>query len=416
MFVFFKNNKEMIKSTSYNFKVLSLFLVLVSLGFACEKTPDDPAVVLPKLTIEDFSMPEGDGNSVLQVRILLDKAATNNVVIRYSTKDLTAKGGIDYTGLSNETVTIVPGASETTIPVAIKGNEYFESDKQFEVVIFSALNADVIRNTAKVTLVNDDESTPGGLRVPSAGYSTPDVYPGYELAWADEFKGTTVNLNDWTFEIGNGQNGWGNNELQYYRAENTFVHNNEYLVIEARNEIFGGHQYTSSRMITKGKQEFKYGRIDIRAASPKTQGIWPALWMLGENFQQVGWPACGEIDILEILGHETNKAHGTVHWGPNSNQRQQKTASTFSGPEGDFHERFHVFTIIWEENKIEWFIDDVKFHTVTSADMNGFDYPFNNEFFFILNIAVGGLWPGNPDATTKFPQHLIVDYIRVFQK
>src|SRR5690606_21256973 len=104
------------------------------------------------------------------------------------------------------------------------------------------------------------------------------------------------------------------------------------------------------------------------------------------------------------------------HWGPNANQRQQKSASTFSGPEGDFHDRFHVFTIIWEENKIEWYIDDVKFHTVTSADMNGFDYPFNNDFFFIINIAVGGQWPGNPDATTIFPQHLIVDYVRVFQK
>lgn len=392
--------------------VIMLFLTITG----CDKSPENPSSTLPKLSIEDLSVPEGDGNAVIQVRLFLDKPAATNVVIRYSTKDLTAKGGIDYTGVSNETITIAPGVSETHIPIAIKGNEYFEMDKQFEVVIISALNAEVIRNTAKITLLNDDEATPGGLRIPSAGYESPESYPGYQLVWADEFKGSAVNLSDWTFEIGNGQNGWGNNELQYYRAENTFVHNNEYLVIEARNEIFGGHQYTSSRMITRGKQEFKFGRIDIRAASPKTQAIWPALWMLGSNFQQVGWPACGEIDILEILGHEPNRAHGTVHWGPNSNQRQQKSASTFSGPAGDFHERFHVYTIIWEENKIEWYIDDVKFHTVTSADMNGYDYPFNNEFFFIFNIAVGGLWPGYPDATTRFPQHLIVDYVRVFQK
>lgn len=416
MCVFFKNNKSMIKINNMNVKLWSVFLVLICIGFSCEKTPDDPAVVLPKLSVEDMNVPEGNGNSVLQVRLLLDKAAATNVVIRYSTKDLTAKGGIDFEGQSNETITIAPGATETFIPVKIMGNEYFEADKQFEIVIISALNAEVIKSTAKITLLNDDESTPGGLRIPSAGYSTPESYPGYQLAWSDEFQGSAVNLSDWTFEIGNGQNGWGNNELQYYRAENTFIHNNEYLVIEARNEIFGGHQYTSSRMITRGKQEFKFGRIDIRAASPKTQGIWPALWMLGENFQQVGWPACGEIDILEILGHETNKAHGTVHWGPNSNQRQQKSGSTFSGPEGDFHDRFHVFTIIWEENKIEWYIDDVKFHTVISADMNGHNYPFNNDFFFIFNIAVGGLWPGYPDATTIFPQHLIVDYVRVFQK
>ncbi|MFT6937426.1 MAG: beta-glucanase (GH16 family), partial [Saprospiraceae bacterium] len=202
--------------------------------------------------------------------------------------------------------------------------------------------------------------------------------------------------------------GWGNNELQYYRTENTTV-NGGNLIIEAKQESFGGGTYTSSRIITKGDISFKYGRVDIRAVMPEGQGLWPALWMLGENIDQVSWPACGEIDIMEIVGHQPNKVHGTIHWDANghANYGGSKTSTS------DLSEEFHVFSIIWDANEIKWLLDGVQYHNVdiAPADLD----EFREAFFFIFNVAVGGNWPGNPDATTSFPQRMIVDYMRVFQ-
>jgi len=393
--------------------ISSLFCLFL---FGCDKDDPDNTPALPQVTIEDLSVPEGDVNNTIQVRVTLDRAPETNVILRYSTKSGTAIAGRDFVSISDETLTMAPGTMEAFIPVRIIGNTIAEPDKTFEVIIVNALNAQIARNAALITLINDDETTPGGLIIPAGGYETPTSYPGYQLVWSDEFQGESLDPTYWTHEIGTGSNGWGNSELQYYRENNTFIHENEYLVIEARREIFAGSQYTSSRIITSEKASFKYGRIDIRASLPKTQGIWPALWMLGDSFWQQGWPSCGEIDIMEMLGHQPDKVYGTAHWGPNFSQRQLKERSIFSGPEGNFNERFHVFSIIWEEDKIEWYLNDQRFNTLTPADMNGFNYPFNEPFFFIFNIAVGGIWPGNPDQTTIFPQHMIVDYIRVFQK
>lgn len=393
---------------------LSSLLCFVLIG--CEKESPGTTNELPKVTIEDAVVPEGDDDNTILIKVTLDKASLTNVILRYSTKNGTAISGKDFVSLSDESLTMAPGSMEAFISVKIKGNAFLEPDKSFEVILVNALNAEITKNTAVITLTNDDEDGPGGLIIPGVGSESPLSYPGYQLVWADEFQGEELDSNYWTHEIGTGNNGWGNNERQYYREDNTFIHDNEYLVIEARREIFGGSQYTSSRIITSGKASFKYGRIDIRAALPKTQGMWPALWMLGDNFWDQGWPSCGEIDIMEMLGHQPNKVYGTAHWGPNTNQRQLKERSIFSGSEGNFNEQFHVFTIIWEEDKIEWYVNDRLFNTLTPADMNGFDYPFNESFFFIFNIAVGGIWPGNPDETTIFPQHMIVDYVRVFQK
>lgn len=247
------------------------------------------------------------------------------------------------------------------------------------------------------------------------GYQTPLTYPGYTLVWNDEFDGTTLGA-DWTPEIGTGSNGWGNNELQYYRAENTSVQNG-YLTIEARNEAYGGRNYTSSRLVTSGKQSFQYGRIDIRAKLPKGKGIWPALWMLGKNFNEVGWPQCGEIDIMEMIGGGVGKddtVYGTLHWDHSGayactcNQNNNYTLTT-----GIFNDKFHVFSIIWTSTSIKWYVDDVLFKTVDISPAGLSE--FRSEFFFIFNVAVGGNWPGSPDGSTVFPQQMIVDYVRVFQ-
>ena len=247
----------------------------------------------------------------------------------------------------------------------------------------------------------------GGVN--NAGYTTPLNYPNYNLTWQDEFNGTSLS-SDWTHEIGNGSWGWGNNELQYYRQQNTSVENG-YLTIRAKQEYYGGFNYTSSRIKTQGNIFHTYGRIDIRAKLPYGQGLWPALWMLGENFSSVGWPSCGEIDIMEMIGGNgwnDRTVHGTVHWEDNGHASYGGHNTLSSGKLAD---EFHVFSIIWTPSSIKWLRDDIQYHIIDINNLSA----FHNNFFFIFNVAVGGNWPGSPDASTIFPQTMIVDYIRVFQ-
>jgi beta-glucanase (GH16 family) len=268
-----------------------------------------------------------------------------------------------------------------------------------------------ISKTTPVT-IDGPQSDPIPL---SRGYITPESYEGHELIWRDEFNGNSLGP-DWVYEIGDGcpNCGWGNNELQYYRADNNWVADSV-LTIEARLESFGGKEYTSTRIITKGNFSFQYGRVDIRALLPEGQGLWPALWTLGENISSVSWPDCGEIDIMEMIGgnNRENTVYGTAHWefdGSHASYGQSKTlpASTYN-----FAEAYHVFSIVWDENTIKWYVDDVEYNEIdiTAADMTEFHAPH----FFIFNVAVGGNWPGAPNQSTIFPQQMKVDYIRVFQ-
>jgi beta-glucanase (GH16 family) len=246
--------------------------------------------------------------------------------------------------------------------------------------------------------------------ISNAGYSTPDNYTGMTLVWQDEFSGTALNTDDWNYETGGG--GWGNNELEYYQSANTSV-SNGYLIIKAKQESAGGNSYTSSRLTTQGKKTFQYGRVDIRALLPKGKGIWPALWMLGSSITTVNWPACGEIDIMEMVGGSTgnNTVYGTSHWD-DSGMKQDGGSTALSGSK-IFADEFHVFTMIWNASSITYYVDDVAYHTTnTTPDaLNEFRAPF----FFLFNVAVGGDWPGNPDGSTIFSQQMVVDYIRVFQ-
>jgi hypothetical protein len=245
------------------------------------------------------------------------------------------------------------------------------------------------------------------------GYMTPLSYSGYSLVWSDEFDGNSLNMNNWTYETGRGNWGWGNNELQFYQdgTKNALVQNGT-LIITAKKEAAGNAEYSSARIKTQDKKSFRFGRIDIRARLPKGQGIWPALWMLGSDITQVGWPACGEIDIMELVGHKPNEVFGTAHWGTSAPSTYSSKVYRLAA--GDYSDSFHVFSVVWTENKIEWYVNDVKYHTITPAN-TGSVYPFNKEHFFIFNVAVGGTWPGNPDTTTRFPQSMEVDYVRVFQ-
>jgi beta-glucanase (GH16 family) len=249
--------------------------------------------------------------------------------------------------------------------------------------------------------------------VPTTGYTTPESYDGMSLVWRDEFNGNSLNAADWTHELGNGVDGWGNNELQFYRPENTQVKEG-LLIITAKKEKQQGFDYTSSRIVTAGKKEFRYGRIDIRAALPQGKGIWPALWMLGANYQTDPWPKCGEIDIMELVGggDGDKTVHGTAHWEADDGTRAEYTGDT-SLESGTFGDEFHVFSIEWTPQAITWLVDDEEFHVINIEPASLSE--FQKEFFFIFNVAVGGNWPGAPNADTTFPQRMMVDYVRVFQ-
>lgn len=379
-----------------------LFNIIVIIAAACDEDGGG-TVETPSIYIEDVTRFEGNGTTnSFSVKVKISEVSTEEVTFNYETRDGNAKSGEDYTSISG-TGSIAIGAREAVIPIEIMSDTIWEEDENFEILISNAKNATVSGDIATITIRNDDSFIPSS----DVGYSTPTSYPNYTLIWSDEFDGSALNMADWTYETGN--HGWGNNELQNYTNGNNAYVSNGKLVIEAKNE---GGGYTSSRIITQGKQSFKYGRIDIRAKLPQGQGIWPALWMLGDNFNTAGWPACGEIDIMELIGHQPGRTYGTVHWSDNDgNHADHSGHKNLSS--GIFADEYHVFSVIWTDQKITWYLDDVAFHVISITE--GHLSEFHEKFFFIFNVAVGGNWPGNPDASTTFPQRMVVDYVRVFQ-
>jgi len=243
----------------------------------------------------------------------------------------------------------------------------------------------------------------------------------WSLVWSDEFNGpngSAVDSTKWTAEVGGW--GWGNHELEYYteRTTNAFQ-SGGLLTIKAIKEQYTGsdgtREYTSARLITKNKFSPQYGRFEARIKVPYGQGIWPAFWLLGSNIDTVNWPTCGELDIMENIGREPSMIHGTIH-GPGYSGGAGPTAS-FTLPNNQrFADSFHTFAVEWEPNVVRFYCDGILYKTRTPADIPGKTWVFDHPFFIILNLAVGGDWPGNPDATTVFPQTLLVDYVRVYQR
>jgi beta-glucanase (GH16 family) len=253
--------------------------------------------------------------------------------------------------------------------------------------------------------------TAGTAGTPPIGARCPDA--NWRLTWGDDFdgaSGSAVDGSKWAYDSGPN---WYNGELQYYASgsDNASLDGNGNLVIEARQQTREGRQYTSARLKTEGKKTFTYGRFEGRMKLPYGQGLWPAFWMLGGN----SWPNTGEIDIMENLGREPSILHGTIH-GPGYSGAAGPSASYTLPGNARFADDFHVFAIEWEANVIRWYINDTLYSTKTPADIGGNNWVFDHGFFFLLNLAVGGEWPGNPDATTVFPQKFVIDYVRVCEK
>lgn len=366
-----------------NFIRIAMVSILLSFLFIFCTRNDNPANSQDpsNLVVTIISIDHQTGMAVIQA------TADNTVQYQLFIGNADTAAEVNDTGYFEYTF----GEGEAQYEITVRA--YGESGRYIKAV-----------NTITIDVVPD-------VPVPlDSGYFSPLTYSGYNLIWQDEFNGNSVNADYWTFETG-GE--WYNNELQYYRTENAWVAD-DVLTIEARKEDFGGHNYTSARMITQNKKMFKYGRVDIRAVLPKGQGIWPALWTLGKDIGTVGWPKCGEMDIMEMIGGSGREktVHSTMHWDDGNGQADYGLGYTSTGK--NFHEKYHVFSIIWDETQIRSFVDNQQYFNldITPSVMS----EFHQEHFFIFNLAVGGVWPGNPDASTVFPQQLKVDYIRVFQK
>mgnify|MGYP000441943973 CR=1 FL=1 len=266
--------------------------------------------------------------------------------------------------------------------------------------------------------VPDDKSGPNPtettVTIPTQGATSPTSYPNMSLFWADEFTGSELSDNYWSHETGNGSNGWGNNELQFYRPQNTSTKDG-HLIITAKKEPFGGKEYTSSRIVTKVKKEFRYGRVDIRAALPKGQGIWPALWMLASQttFGSTYWPDQGEIDIMEHVGYDPSVVHASVHTNLfNHVLRTQQSAKTIVPT---FNTVFHVYRMDWTPDEIKVFLDDKEFFVFKRQGALWQEWPFSQPQHLLINIAVGGNWGGLKGIDDAiFPIKLEVDYVRYY--
>ena len=258
------------------------------------------------------------------------------------------------------------------------------------------------------------------LLMVSAALVQAEAPAGWKLVWADEFDGKEIDFTKLSVEE-NGHGG-GNGEMQFYvdRKENVRVEDGK-LVIEARKEKFGSggveKEFTSGRVRTKRHASWLYGRIEVRAKLPQGRGVWPAIWMLPEKDVYGGWAASGEIDIMELVGHEPGTVHGTLHHG-GSWPKNVHTGSPFKLKQGIFADDFDTFAIEWEMGAIRWYVYGELYQTQTQWSSAGgkFPAPFDQPFHLLLNVAVGGGWPGPPDAATVFPQRMTVDYVRVYQR
>jgi beta-glucanase (GH16 family) len=253
-----------------------------------------------------------------------------------------------------------------------------------------------------------------------------NLSPSPSPVWHDEFDGpagASFDRGKWVADTGG--HGFGNQEREFYttRAENVALDGDGHLVITARAEPpssahecwYGSCRYTSTRLKTKGLFAQAYGRFEARIRIPRGQGLWPAFWMLGADIDSIGWPQSGEIDIMENIGREPAVAHGTLHGPGYSGANGIGRADTLT--RGAYADDFHVYGVSWRPNEIRWYVDGRQYHRMTPADLpRGTKWVFDHPFFLLLNVAVGGGWPGDPDASTTFPQQMIVDYVRVYRE
>lgn len=338
--------------------------------------PDEPEVIIPSnLTLNitvvsaDDNNPYGDGSGLIQCSVTATDAVKFGYRFGTGSEIESSTGNIEYSytekGTNNYTVYVVAYSSTGHMVTTSK-----------EITVFV---------TAELSLI-----------------------------WSDEFNTDgTPSTTNWNYDIGNGDWGWGNNELEYYtnRSENV-VQENGNLVITAIKEAYQGYEYTSARLKTQHKFSFTYGKVEVRAKLPSGTGVWSAIWLLGDNISSVGWPACGEIDIMEYVGYQPNVVHSAIHTTSSSGNTVNNDSYNLATAE----EEFHVYSIEWTTTEIKFYIDETLHYTYQPSAYNDQTWPFTKNQFLILNLAIGGNWGGAQGVDdTIFPQQLMIDYVRVYQ-
>jgi beta-glucanase (GH16 family) len=366
--------------------IIVSFILQSFVLISCKKGP--AASTTPYITISSSmtQVAEDNPNGSVNISLNLSGVSNNAVTLDYNTADSTAIAGKDYVAVLSGQLTFKPGEISKTVTINILQDTSQKQDVFFKVLFSNSVNGVLTRTSGIIKIINVDYAN---------------------LVWSNEFNDGPLDSAIWNYELGGG--GWGNNELENYTNSINNVHiDSGYLHITALNPSPGS--YTSGRITTQGKKEFTYGRFEIRAQLPEGRGLWPALWMLGGNISSVGWPKCGEIDIMELIGNAPSTIYGSVHWNDNGHVSR---SNIFTLSVSKFSSGFHVFSLIWTPSRLIWLVDNQKYSDLSRSEINAF--PFDLPQFFIFNVAVGGNWPGAPDQTTIFPQNMIVDYIRVYQ-
>lgn len=416
------------------YSILVLFISTLVLFNCKKKEEEEEPVIVPTASIETSKViAEGNnGATSLDITITLNNALAEGESgqLSYYVEHVSSDE-VDLAAFSEENaelVTFQVGESTKKITIEFSGDQNFESDEEFEVILKRVEGIRLSSSADKciVTIENDDNCVSG-----CDGWFSPESYAGFNSVWSDEFNGTTIDANVWRHEIGNGDNGWGNGEVQYYtaREDNSFIRDGN-LVLRALNEpAYDGSEqdYTSARLVTggwtwdddpNGGYSFQYGRIDFRAKFPTAQGSWPALWLLGDNIKTVSWPQCGEIDVMEATPQSRpGEAWGSAYFGSAFDDMSSRVSSYWF-PNGSHESKFHVYSIIWSENEIEYRIDNEVYQTLTNSDMDGYTYPYNNSCFLIMNYALGAP-AGDPNASdyaVADKSEFVIDYVRVFQR
>lgn len=323
-----------------------------------------------------------------------DNATPSNLIIN---AEIVGKSTSSPDGDGSGTVNFTVSANNATSYKILVGSETLTSTNGKFSYNFTTSGTNTY--TVYVSAYRGDKFISGNTNI--------TVYKAPQLLWSDEFNTDGLpNSNNWGYDTGN-NNGWGNNELEYYtnRQENAFVSNGT-LKLVLKKETYQGFNYTSARLLSKGKFSFKYGRVDIKAKLPAGGGTWPALWMLGDNISSAGWPACGEIDIMEHVGNQLNKIYGTVHHPNHSGGNADGGTVNIANATTEFH----LYSLDWSPSQIKFYVDNQLFYTFA----NNSSLPFNQNFFFIMNIAMGGNFGGavDPNFTSSTME---VDYVRVYQ-
>lgn len=338
----------------------------------------------------------------------------------------------EQTSPSGESPVTEPTSSSADVPATVSSssnNASGDANSSSETATSSAATSSATSSTdanssaesssaINVSSSGDAVSSANDIASSSSENISSESNPGEsKFLWHDEFNGDNIDSEKWTFEIGTGASGWGNNEWEYYtnRKENAYIKDG-ILHIRANKEDYEGSKYTSARMITKGKFSFTYGTVEARIALPVGKGIWPAFWLLGQNIDAVSWPACGEIDIIEAVNSES-VVYGTNHWANGSEY------ATYGNNTGSYRDQkfeldvtqFHNYKFTWDEKYIRMFVDDFMYHEILIENNTGDTEEFHKPFFFILNVAVAGNWPGFEVDDAQFPNEMLVDYIRVTQ-